>query len=186
MNMLKVNGQRLREDIEALSKIGRGESQGVYRTAFSDADMQARTWLKQRIADAKLDCHQDGAGNIFARLNWRDGNASVMAGSHIDSVPGGGYLDGALGVLAGLESLRRIQELGLKPRRPLESVAFSDEEGRFGGIFGSRALCGHLSPDDIHAARDLAGITLVDAMARQGLNAMDALSASRRADSIWR
>ena len=184
MNVLEINGPRLREDIEALSGIGRGANQGVFRTAFSDADMQAREWLKKRITDAQLDCYQDGAGNIFARLNWRDDSASVMTGSHIDSVPGGGYLDGALGVLAGLECLRRIKELGLQPKRPLEAVAFSDEEGRFGGIFGSRALCGHLSPDDIHAARDLDGITLVEAMANQGLNAMDALSASRRPDSI--
>lgn len=184
MSLLKINGQRLRKDIDTLSQIGRGQDQGIYRTSFSDADIEAREWLKNRISDAGLACYQDGAANICARLNWREDCAGVMTGSHIDSVPGGGHLDGALGVLAGLECLRRIKELKLKPKRPLESVAFSDEEGRFGGIFGSRAICGHLSPENIHAARDLEGITLIDAMARQGLNAMEALSATRRPESI--
>lgn len=184
MNPLEVDGRRLRQDIEALSLIGRGENRGIYRTAFSDSDMEAREWLKTRIGDAGLDCYQDGAANVFARLNWRQDSASVMAGSHIDSVPAGGYLDGALGVMAGLECLRRIKELGLTLKRPLESVAFSDEEGRFGGIFGSRALCGHLTPEDVHGARDLDGVSLIDAMAKHGLNAMDALSASRRQGAI--
>jgi len=184
MSLLSINGNRLRQDIEALSQIGRGDNQGVYRTAFSDADMQARRWLEQRIADADLEFHQDGAANIHARLGWRDDMASVMTGSHIDSVPGGGHLDGALGVLAGLECLRCIKELNQATRRPLESVAFSDEEGRFGGIFGSGAICGQLTPENIHSAHDLDGITLAEAMARQGLNVMDALSASRKPESI--
>lgn len=184
METQKINSARLQRDIEALSNIGRHEDQGIYRMSFSDADMEARAWLKDRITESKLDVYQDGAANIHARLNWDADDASVITGSHIDSVPGGGHLDGALGVLAGLECLRRIRELQIPIKRPLESIAFSDEEGRFGGIFGSSAICGKLTPENIHAARDLEGITLVDAMAIQGLNAMDALSASRRPDSI--
>jgi N-carbamoyl-L-amino-acid hydrolase len=184
VSLLSINGDRLQQDIETLSHIGRGKDQGVYRVAFSDADMEARSWFKQRIEDAGLDIYQDGAANIHARLEWRDDTASIMTGSHLDSVPGGGYLDGALGVLAGLECLRRIKELELPLLRPLEAVAFSDEEGRFGGIFGSSAICGQLSPEDIHTARDLDGTTLVSAMGNHGLNAMDALSATRHPDSI--
>ena len=184
MSLLSIDSKRLRQDIEALSQIGRREDQGIYRAAFSDADMEARNWLKQRIGEAGLECHQDGAANIHALLRGRDDVASVITGSHIDSVPGGGHLDGALGVLAGLECLRRIKELNLPSKRPLESIAFSDEEGRFGGIFGSSAICGHLTPENIHSARDLEGITLSEAMANHGLNAMDALSASRQPGSI--
>jgi N-carbamoyl-L-amino-acid hydrolase len=184
MEPLTINAARLREDIEALAAIGRGEDQGIYRPAFSENDMTARAWLKQRIEDAGLTCYQDGAANIHARLGWRDDCPSVMTGSHIDSVPGGGHLDGTLGVLAGLECLRSLKENGVETKRPLESVAFSDEEGRFGGIFGSSALCGRLTPENIHHARDLNGITLTEAMAGCGLNAMDALSAARKAETL--
>ena len=184
MEQLSINGKRLRQDIEVLSQIGKGNDQGIYRISFSDADMEARAWLKQQIEEAGLEIYQDGAANLHARLGWRDDVPSVMTGSHIDSVPGGGHLDGALGVLAGLECLRRIKELNLYTKRPLESIAFSDEEGHFGGIFGSSAICGYLTPETIHNAHDLDGITLTEAMAKQGLSAMDALSATRQPETI--
>ena len=184
MSVLNINPKRLQQDIETLSKIGRGENQGIYRPSFSAADMEARDWLKQRIEQAGLSVYQDGAANIHARLDWDPDTPSVMTGSHLDSVPGGGHLDGALGVLAGLECLRSLKELNVELKRPLESVAFSDEEGRFGGILGSSAICGRLTPETIFQARDLQGITLTEAMARQGLNAMDALGAARPLNSI--
>ena len=182
--MLIINAERLRKNIEALSQIGRKSDQGIYRTAFSDADMEARSWLKQQIEHSGLECYQDGAANIHARLGWREDVASVITGSHIDSVPGGGHLDGALGVMAGLECLHRLKELDIQLKRPLEAISFSDEEGRFGGIFGSSALCGRLTPKSIHSARDLNGISISDAMAKQGLNAMEALSAARPPESM--
>lgn len=184
MSMLAINLDRLRNDIETLSQIGRGNDQGIYRTSFSDADMEARAWLKEQIEQTGLAFYQDGAANLHARLNWNEEVASVITGSHIDSVPGGGHLDGALGVLAGLECLRRIKELNLSLKRPLESIAFSDEEGRFGGIFGSNAICGNLTAQGIQSAQDLNGISLLEAMARHGLLAMDALTAERQAGSI--
>jgi len=184
MATLSIDAERLRQDIEALSEIGRGPNSGVYRSAFNDADMQAREWLKRRIQEAGLEVFQDGAVNIYACLGERGDSASVITGSHIDSVPGGGHLDGSLGVLAGLECLRTLKEQGQTLKRPLESIAFSDEEGRFGGILGSSALCGLLTPELIHSARDLDGISLIDALSQHGLNAMDALSASRLPETI--
>ncbi|MGY6277357.1 allantoate amidohydrolase [Methylomonas sp. MgM2] len=184
MDLPSIDAKRLQQDIEVLSTIGRGEDQGIYRPAFSAADMEARGWLKRQIEDAGLTVYQDGAANIHARLAWDETKPSVMTGSHLDSVPGGGHLDGALGVLAGLECLRRLKELDVKLNRPLEAVAFSDEEGRFGGILGSSAICGRLTPDTLFQARDLNGVTLTEAMAEHGLNAMDALSAARRPYSI--
>jgi N-carbamoyl-L-amino-acid hydrolase len=77
-----------------------------------------------------------------------------------------------------------LKEQGGDLKRPVESIAFSDEEGRFGGIFGSSALCGQLTPKAIHEAKDLSGMTIVDAMAKQGLDAMQALSASRKAETM--
>jgi beta-ureidopropionase / N-carbamoyl-L-amino-acid hydrolase len=181
---LQVNFERLRCDIEALSAIGREEDHGLYRMAFTEADMQGRRWFAERIAEAGLDLYIDGAANMHARLNWDGKRPSVMTGSHLDTVPGAGHLDGALGVLVGLECLRSLKEQGVALQYPLEAVAFSDEEGRFGGMVGSQAICGMLTPERIHTACDLTGVTLTEAMAAQGLNAMDALRAQRSPDSL--
>jgi len=184
MDKLKINFGRLKRDIQDLAAIGRRKDHGIYRMSFSAGDMEARAWLQQRIRDAGLDLYIDGAANIHARLEWDGKRPSVMTGSHMDTVPGAGHLDGALGVLTGLECLRCIKEQGLALRYPLESVAFTDEEGRFGDMFGSRAVCGQLTPDSIMQARDLGGTRLVEAMAEHGLDAMDALHAQRNPDSI--
>jgi len=181
---LQVNAQRLREDIDALAQIGRHEDHGIYRMSFSPGDMVGREWLRRRITDSGLTLHQDGAANISARLNWDGKTPGVMAGSHIDTVPGAGHLDGALGVVCALEALRTLQEEGVALRRPLEAIAFTDEEGRFGGLFGSQAVAGLVTPEYLHNACDLDGVTLVDAMAQQGLDARDALHAQRPPGSI--
>jgi len=184
MPRLSIDFERLKQDLVALSAIGRREDQGLYRMAFSAADMQARQWLQQRIQEAGLQLHVDGAANIHARLGWDGERPSVMTGSHLDTVPGAGHLDGALGVLSGLECLRCLQEQQIPLRFALEAVAFSDEEGRFGDMLGSRAICGRLTPESLHAARDLAGVRLVEALAEQGFDAMDALHAQRRPETI--
>ncbi|MBV2091652.1 MAG: Zn-dependent hydrolase [Candidatus Thiodiazotropha sp. (ex Ctena orbiculata)] len=183
-NLLQVDFPRLKSDVEALAAIGRADDQGIYRMAFSEGDMQARSWLQERIVQAGLELYQDGAANLFGRLAWDPDKPSVMVGSHIDTVPGAGHLDGALGVLCGLEALRSMKEQGISLKRPLELVAFSDEEGRFSGMFGSQALCGDISPQWIHAARDLSGMGLTEAMAAQGLDATEALSAARSPESL--
>ena len=181
---LRVDFPRLQADVEALAAIGRREDHGLYRMAFSDGDMQARDWLAGRIRAAGLELHIDGAANIHARLGWDGEHPSVMTGSHLDTVPGAGHLDGALGVLVALECLRSLKEAGVPLNHPLEAVAFTDEEGRFGGMLGSQAVCGRLTPERIHTARDLDGVGLVEAMAAHGLNAMDALRAQRRPESL--
>jgi N-carbamoyl-L-amino-acid hydrolase len=117
--------------------------------AFSEGDKAAREWFQGRIQEAGLDLYIDGAANIHARFNWDGQRSSVMTGSHIDTVPRAGHLDGALGVLVGLECLRRFKELNLPMRYALEAIAFTDEEGRFGGMLGSQAICGQLTPETI-------------------------------------
>lgn len=181
---LLINQDRLKSNIETLASIGRQEDHGIYRMAFSPGDMAGREWFKQQILDAGLEVYEDGAANIHGRLNWDEDKASVMTGSHLDSVPGAGHLDGALGVLSGLESLQRIKEENIAIKRPMEVVAFSDEEGRFGGMLGSQALTGKLTPESIHKAIDLDGVTLEQAMKECGYSAMDSLYAKRPADSI--
>lgn len=184
MHTLSINTERLQSDIETLAEIGKKPDHGLYRMAFTEADMQGREFFKQRVLDAGLEFYQDGAANLHARLDWDGKRPSVMTGSHLDTVPGAGHLDGALGVLVALECVRRIKEENCSLDYPLEAVAFSDEEGRFGGMLGSQAMAGLHSPESILAAVDLDGVSLVDAMQKVGLNALDALHARRQPDSI--
>jgi len=183
---ITVNSSRLQADLEELAGIGRAEDRSIYRMAFTEADMQARRWLQDKLRTAGLEAEMDGAGNVFGKFPDRPDEPSVMIGSHLDTVPAAGPLDGALGVVAGLECLRRIKEENLHPdRAPVELVAFSDEEGRFdGGFFGSRAVRGSLIPQLIHEAADFDGTTLVEAMTSAGLEPLAALAARRPPGSI--
>ncbi|HTU01564.1 MAG TPA: Zn-dependent hydrolase [Candidatus Sulfotelmatobacter sp.] len=174
---MRVDFGRLKRDLLELGRIGRSASGGVTRPSWSDADVEARRWLLAKLDEAGLQARVDAAGNILGR--WQAGAPAVLVGSHIDTVPEGGTLDGALGVLAGLECLRRIKEDGVALRHPLELVAFTDEEGAFGGFFGSYAFTGALSSSTIPRMRDVRGTRLMDAMARHGLDALAAPGAAR-------
>lgn len=181
----QVRSERIQADLLALGEIGRDESKGrgVHRLAFDDADMAARRWLMDRIEAAGGTARLDGAGNVIGR--WFESEApAVVLGSHIDSVMGGGLFDGTLGVIAGLEVARALQDAGYEVRRPLELVAFADEEGRFGGMFGVQAYCGMITPDWLESAHDPEGVRLADAMAAQGLEPMRALEAARRPEEV--
>jgi len=174
---MRVDFGRLKRDLLELGQIGRSASGGLTRPSWSDADAEARRWLLAKVDAAGMRAQVDAAGNILGR--WQPGSPAVLVGSHIDTVPDGGALDGALGVLAGLECLRRIKEEGVALRRPLELIAFTDEEGAFGGFFGSYAFTGTLSKAAIPAMRDVRGARLVEAMGRHGLDPLAAPSAAR-------
>jgi len=167
---LRIDSARLRNDIEAVNAIGVIEGvPGINRVSFSDADMAGRRWLMDRMSDAGLDSRMDANGNVFGR--WPAGAGPVvMSGSHLDSVPQGGPLDGTLGVLAALEAVRAMKDAGLSPVRPIEVVCTADEEGRFGGMLGSQAICGEVGPDWIARAVDDTGMPLSQAMLAQGLD----------------
>ena len=180
---LRVDRERLQADIEALANIGRREDHGIHRIALSESWFSACDWLVEQARDAGLHVEVDEALNVCIRLGDPQAPA-VITGSHIDSVPGGGHLDGALGVLAGLEALRRMKELDAPLHHPLEVIAFTDEEGRFGGMLGSQAISGQLTPESILGARDLDGIAFVDAMKERGLDALRVLRACREPQSV--
>jgi len=138
-----INLDRLKQNILELGRIGKDPKGGVSRPSFSPADLEARIWLKEKIEDAGLCVRQDGAGNIFGRLDGE--GKTVMAGSHIDSVIRGGLFDGPVGVLSALECIQRIKETDTPCRLPLEIASFTDEEGNLVGDFlGSRAFTGTL------------------------------------------
>lgn len=139
----------LRADLEAAARIGAHERGGVSRFAWTSELAQANAWLMERLAELGLATELDPAGNVLGRWESGEGKA-VLLGSHLDTVPNGGRFDGALGVLAALDVVRRLQADGVEPRRPLWVVSFNDEEGaRFQtGMLGSRAFCGECDLDD--------------------------------------
>lgn len=171
MSFSSGDGSRLQDDLAALAEIGRSQGGGANRVAWTEADAAGKRWLEQRFAAAGLAARRDAAANVWG--TWEHGAAPALAiGSHIDSVPNGGHYDGALGVLAGLETVRRLKEAGLAPGHPVEVVAWSDEEGtRFGsGCFGSLAATGQLDLAALAALRDADGRPATDVLAAAGVD----------------
>jgi allantoate deiminase len=141
----------LAADLEAAARIG-ADAGGVTRFAWSPELAQANAWLLERLAQLGLDADLDPAGNVVGR--WQGGEGTAVAlGSHLDTVPRGGRYDGALGVLAALDVVRRLAAEAVEPRRPVWVLSFNDEEGsRFQtGMLGSRAFVGDLDLEDWRA-----------------------------------
>ncbi|TWT53654.1 Hydantoin utilization protein C [Rubripirellula amarantea] len=185
MEPLQVNLQRIKSDILALAEIGRNQTDhGIYRMAFTDADMEGKRWLKSQIEDAGLPYRIDGAANVSTKIQGTEDGPEIMVGSHIDTVPCAGALDGTLGVIVGLECLRCISDAKISLKRTIELVAFSDEEGRFGGMFGSQSICGEINPEMLATMTDMNGVKLEDELRRHGLDPLDALDAARDPHSI--
>lgn len=165
---LGIDIERLRQEMVSLGEIGREPGvPGINRPGFSDADMQARRFMSERMRAAGLSVSMDAVGNLSGV--WETGTGPrVMAGSHLDTVPMGGLFDGALGVCAALECVRTLRDRGARPAHPIEVIGTAEEEGRFGGMLGSQALSGNVSPDWLEAAVDEKGQRLCDAMRAQG------------------
>lgn len=153
--MLHIDEKRFLRDLAALKQIGRmpeSEGGGLDRRPFSPAERAARDYFVQQAAAAHLAVVTDAAANLSAKL-WADRPtaATLLIGSHLDTVPNGGPYDGALGVVAALEVLRTVREAGIALPLHLEAITFTDEEGRFGDFFGSQALAGAHTPFSIAA-----------------------------------
>lgn len=151
--MLPVDATRFLADLHALRGFGAsGVGKGVVRPAYSDADIAARAWLAERMQDAGLSVHVDPVGSVFGLAEGR----SVLLGSHTDSQPEGGWLDGALGVIAGLEIARAARDAG---GPPVSVVSFQDEEGRFGVTTGSAVWSGTVPLAEADGFTDQDGVT---------------------------
>ena len=185
--MVAISASRLQDRITTLARFGALPGGGVTRPCWSPQHEEARAWLTGEMRAAGLETWVDPAGNVFGALGVTALGAEcpvVLTGSHIDTVPEGGILDGALGVLAGLEVLQTIRERQAPHRLPLAVAAWSDEEGRYGSLFGSRAFCGTL---DVLRVEDMAAVDgerLVDAMARAGFDCRRAGEAKAAAGSV--
>lgn len=154
-----INPTRFLADLHALRSFG-AQGTGVIRPAYSVPDLAARDWLAARMVEAGLSVHWDAMGNLFGLAP----GPSLLLGSHSDTQPTGGWLDGALGVIAALEVARASREMG---GPAISVVSFQDEEGRFGGTTGSAVWSGLLSLAEADTAEDTDGIRLAEA--RQGL-----------------
>jgi N-carbamoyl-L-amino-acid hydrolase len=157
---MALNSERFLADLHALREFGAtGGGKGVVRPAFSDADIAARRWLAGRMDEAGLRVQFDPVGNLFGLA---DGHG-VLVGSHSDSQPEGGWLDGALGVIAGLEVARAAREAG---GAPVSVVSFQDEEGRFGVTTGSAVWSGQIGLEAADALHDQDGVSFAQARRR--------------------
>ncbi|HYQ11769.1 MAG TPA: Zn-dependent hydrolase [Gaiellaceae bacterium] len=158
-----------------------GDTNGSQRVAWTETWERARVWLREKVAATGAEEEIDEAGNQWFTLPGQS-ERSILLGGHIDSVPNGGWLDGCLNVLAGVEVLRRLADEG-SPPLTVRLVNWADEEGaRFGrSLFGSSAAAGSMSDqDELRERRDADGIALPDAIAEYGVDLDRALEARRQ------
>ncbi len=174
--MPRIDPERLLTDLRTLRSIG-AQGIGVVRPAFSAKDMEARRWLALRYAEAGLDATIDGVGNVLGRS--RKAGKALLVGSHSDTQPTGGWLDGALGVMYALEVARALDADSATRHLPVDIVSFQDEEARFIGCLGSRSLIGALTPQLEQDAADKGGVLLADAIRQAGLAHAPRLRISR-------
>jgi N-carbamoyl-L-amino-acid hydrolase len=161
-----------------------GDENGAQRLAWTDTWAAARRWMAERLDGLPVDVTDDAAGNRWTTLRGERAE-SVVIGSHIDSVPGGGWLDGALGLLGGLEVLRALAARGAPPPLTVRLVDWADEEGaRFGyGCLGSSAAARTVDPAGLDSLADATGTRLADALAAHGVELARMLDAAAELDS---
>jgi hydantoinase/carbamoylase family amidase len=168
---MALNPKRTVAELKELRRFTSDEN-GAQRVAFTRTWVAARDWLKKKLETLPVEIHTDAAGNLWTTLRGESERALIIGG-HIDSVPNGGWLDGCLNVLAGVEVLRRINEqYNGKPPITIRLVDWADEEGaRFGkSLFGSSACSGNLNMDEARVLKDKDGIDLPDALKQVGVD----------------
>jgi len=164
--VLKINPERLLNDLKQLRSFG-ATGPGVVRLALSPVDLASRHWLAGRMSDAGLDAVIDGVGTVFGRS--RKSGPVLVIGSHTDTQPTGGWLDGAMGVIYGLEIVRALAECEETRRFAVDVASWIDEEGTFAALLGSRSFVGDPVDEAIDCATNREGQRLKDALAAAGL-----------------
>jgi hydantoinase/carbamoylase family amidase len=178
-----LNPSRTVAELKELRELT-GDENGAQRVAWTETWERAREWLRDKVAETGADEEIDEAGNQWFTLRGESDRA-VLLGGHIDSVPNGGWLDGCLNVLAGVEVVRRIAAEGTPPAT-VRLVNWADEEGaRFGrSLFGSSAAAGSMADqDELRQLKDADGTTLPDALAAYDVDLDRALDARSQLDS---
>ncbi len=163
----RIDPKRLWDSLMDMARFGATPKGGVRRLTLTDIDRQGRDHFRAQCEAAGLTVRVDEIGNMFARRPGRDpARLPVLMGSHLDSQPSGGKFDGALGVIAGLEVMRSLNDLGIATEAPIELVNWTDEEGsRFGhSLMGSGVWAGVYSRDKAYALPDTEGVTVEQAL----------------------
>jgi len=163
----RIDGKRLWDLLMSMAEIGATPKGGVRRLTLTEVDKRGRDRFRAECEAAGLTVRVDAIGNMFARRTGRDPNRlPVLFGSHLDSQPSGGKFDGALGVLAGLEVMRSLNDLGIVTDAPVELVNWTDEEGsRFGhSLMGSGVWAGVYALDKAYGLTDTEGVTVRTAL----------------------
>jgi N-carbamoyl-L-amino-acid hydrolase len=163
--MPKTDGGRVVADLRRLADFGRYKT-GVHRPTYSPEDVASRQWLADKFAEAGLDPVIDGIGNVIGRNPGA--TRRLLVGSHSETQPHGGWLDGALGVVYGLELARAVAADDSLAGLGIEAVAWADEEGHYGNMLGSRSFTDALSQSEIDTATSREGKTLRQALADAG------------------
>jgi N-carbamoyl-L-amino-acid hydrolase len=161
-----INPERLLKDLKRLRSFG-ATGPGVVRLALSPVDMASRRWLAQRMDDAGLEAVIDGVGTVFGRS--RKSGPALLIGSHTDTQPTGGWLDGAMGVIYGLEIARALAESDETRHLAVDVASWIDEEGTFAGFLGSRSFVGESVEEAIRSATNREGLRLAEALEAAGL-----------------
>ncbi len=165
-----LNPKRTIEELKELRSLT-SDDNGAQRVAFTRTWVETRAWLKSKLAALPVEVHTDAAGNLWTTLRGQSED-ELLIGGHMDSVPNGGWLDGCLNVLAGVEILRRINaQYNGKPPVTVRLVDWADEEGaRFGkSLFGSSACSGNLNMEEARELKDRQNIRLPDALKEVGV-----------------
>ncbi|USE38431.1 hydantoinase/carbamoylase family amidase [Endozoicomonas sp. SCSIO W0465] len=167
MKSVSINSDRLLSDLYELRKFGQYKT-GVIRQMYSRADMESRQWLRERMTRAGLDARIDGLGNV---IGYSGKSArTLLMGSHTDTQPIGGWLDGAYGVICALEVYRALAENPDTAQMSLDIASWADEENTFHGFLGCKGFLGQLPPQVINTAIRADGLRLKDALHAAGLN----------------
>lgn len=165
---MPLNPQRTIAELKELRALT-GDENGAQRVAWTETWLKAREWMRGKLTELPVEIHRDEAGNVWATLKGQS-EKELLIGGHIDSVPNGGWLDGCLNMVAGLEVLRRIASEGTPPVT-VRLVDWADEEGaRFGrSLFGSSSVAGTMEPDKLRDLKDKDGLRLADVLQQHGV-----------------
>jgi hydantoinase/carbamoylase family amidase len=179
-----IDAARVVADLRELAR-RTGDADGAQRLCWTETWREARGFLGELLAEIGVEPGRDPAGNLWAVLEG-DRDPALAVGSHVDSVPDGGWLDGALGVMAAVGVLRAWSQAGRRPPRTLALVDWADEEGaRFGrSLFGSSAFSGTLDPSAVRSLRDADGLSIEDVLAENDVSLDRVLEAADRQDRI--
>ena len=177
----RADASRMEARIVALSEFGKNADGGVDRVAYSAADIAGRAYIIEEMKSLGLMVSVDTAGNILGLRAGSDPSLkTIMFGSHIDSVPGGGNYDGDVGVIASLEVIELLNQAGITTRHPLEVVVFSNEEG---GLVGSLGMTGKIKPDALKII-SASGLIIADGIDAIGGDSANLAAAVRAPDSL--